>query len=136
MEFIYGLFIFAIALFVLGLILQVFAKRQMDFHLVGASVQEARDVLVGSGVLRGGWTQADGRGYINIRPTFLLGGRKGRPIMSIDLEPDREGTHVQIWLSAWISNFGVMEPMHSLLVILRRNKIIKTLNSVSDPITP
>ncbi len=54
----------------------------------------------------GGWTQATVGGYINIRPTFLLGGRKGRPIMSIDLEPDREGTHVQIWLSAWISNFG------------------------------
>ena len=133
MDFVFGFFLFAIAVFVAAAILQVIAKRQMDFHLVGASVEEARDVLASSGVLRGGWTQADGRGHINIRPGFMLGGRNGRPVMSIDLEPDDEGTHVQIWLSAWISKYGIMEPFQSVVVILRRNKIVRSLNAVCEP---
>jgi len=133
MDFVFGFFVFAIAVFVGSAILQVIAKRQLDFHLVGASLQEANDVLASSGVLRGGWKSADGRGQINIRPGFLLGGRDGRPVVSIDLEPDHEGTHVQIWLSAWISKFGIMEPVQSIAIILRRNKIVKALNAVCEP---
>lgn len=133
MEFIYGFFIFAIAVFVLAVILQIIAKRQFDFHLVGASVDEAQSVLTTSGVLRGGWKPAGGRGQINIRPGFILGGRNGRPVLSIDLEEDEAGAHVQIWLSAWISKWGVMEPFHSTVIILRRNKIVKALRAACEP---
>ena len=132
MEFVVGFFIFAVAVFIVGAVLQVIAKRQLDFHLLEASVADARNVLINSGVLRGGWRQADGPGQINIRPSFLRGGRKGRPVISIDLEPDDEGTHVQIWFSAWISTLGVVEPFQSSVVILRRNKIVKALNAVCE----
>jgi hypothetical protein len=132
MDFIYGLFIFAIAVFILAAILQVIAKRQLDFHLIGAPVDETAHILTTSGVLRGGWKPANGRGQINIRPGLLLGGRKGRPVLSMDLEEDDEGTHVQIWLSAWVSKWGVMEPFQSTMIILRRNKIVKALRAVCE----
>ena len=133
MEFIYGFFIFAIAVFVLAVILQIFAKRQLDFHLLGAPVGETSHILTTSGVLRGGWKPASGRGQINIRPGFLLGGRNGRPVLSIDLQEDDKGTHVQIWLSAWISKWGVMEPVQSTVIILRRNKVVKALRAACEP---
>lgn len=134
MDFIYGFFIFAIGVFILALILQMIAKRQFDFHLVGASADEAKSVLTTTGVLRRGWkTVAGGRGQINIRPAFILGGRDGRPVLSIDLEEDDKGAHVQIWLSAWTSRLGVMEPFQSAVVILRRNKIVKALRAACGP---
>jgi hypothetical protein len=124
-----GFFFFVIALFVVAFVLTVLAKKQFDFNLVGASVDEARNVLETSGVLRSGWKKTDGRGQINIRPGFLLFGRNGRPVISIDLEADQQGTHVQIWLSAWHKVAGVIEPAHSSVVLLRRNKIVKALNA-------
>lgn len=130
MEFLVGLFIFGIALYISGAILQVVAKKQLDFHLLGASVDDAVDVLTTSGVLRGGWKEANGPGQINIRPGFLIGGRKNRPVISMDLESDSEGTHVQIWFSAWISTLGVVEPWQSVLVIMRRKKIVNALHAV------
>jgi hypothetical protein len=131
-EYIEGFFVFAIVLFIVSAILTVLAKKQTDFHLVGATVNDAQNVLAESGVLRGGWKLTDGRGQINIRPGFFLGGRDGRPVVSIDLEPSQEGTHVQVWLSAWVSRFGVMEPVHSIGVLLRRNKITKALHAVCE----
>jgi hypothetical protein len=132
MNLLFGFFLFAIALFVVAFVLTVLAKRQFDFHLVGASVEDARNVLETSGVLRSGWKKTDGRGQFNIRPGFLLFGRDGRPVVSIDLEPDEHGTHVQIWLSAWHKVAGVIEPAHSTVVLLRRHKIVKALNAVCE----
>lgn len=78
MTFAVGLFIYAIAVFVVAAILQVIAKSEHDFHLPGASAADARNIFRTSEVLRGGWTRSDGRGQIKIRPGFLLGSRKGR----------------------------------------------------------
>lgn len=132
MEIIYGFFIFAGVFFIMAAILGVFAKRQIDFYLVGASVDDAKLALESSGVLRSGWKSCDGRGQINIRPGFLLGGRDGRPIMSIDIEAEPQGARIQIWLSAWISKFGIMEPAHSIGVMMRRRKIVKSLNEACE----
>lgn len=132
MDLIFGFFIFAIVFFVAAVILGIFAKRQSDFHLLGANADEARAVLEHSGVLQSGWKPASGEGQINIRPGFLRGGRQERPVISIDLDPSAQGTHVRIWLSAWIQNYGVMEPVHSIGVILRRNRIMKALDAVCD----
>ncbi|CAM3900866.1 hypothetical protein H7J08_30420 [Mycobacterium frederiksbergense] len=132
MEIIYGFLIFAGIFFIAAVILGVFAKRQIDFHLIGASIDDAKFTLETSGVLRSGWKPCDGRGQINIRPGFLLGGRDGRPVLSIDIEADPQGARIQIWLSAWISKFGIMEPAHSLGVMMRRHKIVKSLNAVSE----
>lgn len=133
MDFITGFIVFAIVVFIAAVVLGAMAKKQTDFHLVGASRDEAYAVLTDSGVLRGGWKTSNGDGNINIRPGFLLGGRNDRPILSIDLEEDQEGTHVQIWMSAWISKYGMIEPMQSAVLLMRHRKIVKTLRSVCEP---
>jgi hypothetical protein len=132
MDFLAGLFFFAVAVFVAAVVLMALAKKQFDFHLAGASVQETRNYLGYRRVLRSGWKKTDGRGQINIRPGFLLFGRKGRPVISIDLEPDQQGTHVQIWMSSLNIVAGVIEPAHSSVVLLRRNKIVKALRATSE----
>lgn len=133
MDFITGFFLFAAVVFIGGAILTVIVKKQTDYHLLGASQDEAWSVLNESGVLRGGWKPANGEGTVNIRPGYFLGGRNDRPVLSITLEEDAQGTHVHIWLSAWVSRFGMIEPMQSIVVLLRHRKIVKTLNSVCEP---
>jgi hypothetical protein len=133
MDIVFGFFVFVAVFFVAAAILTVLAKRQIDFHLLGASVDDAFEVLDSSGALRGGWKTSGGDGAINIRPGFFLGGRDGRPVVSINLESDHAGTHVQVWMSAWVSRFGMIEPFQSIIVMLRRNKIVKALNAVCEP---
>lgn len=137
MDWIFGFFVFAIVFFIAAGILTVVAKRQADFRVVGGSARELVAILEQSGALDSGWKRTQGKGDVNIKLGFLRGGRDGRPVLSVDVNDVPEGAHVTVWMSEWKTAVrAIMEPVASIAVILRRNRIVKVLDSITDPIPP
>lgn len=137
MDWIFGFFVFAIVFFIAAGILTVVAKRQADFRVVGGSARELMTILEQSGALDSGWKRTQGKGDVNIKLGFLRGGRDGRPVLSVDVNDVPEGAHVTVWMSEWKTAVrAIMEPVASIAVILRRNRIVKVLDSITDPIPP
>lgn len=137
MDIIFGFFVFAVVFFIAAGILTVIAKRQADFRVVGGSAQELLVLLEQSGALNSGWKRTQGRGGVNIKLGFLRGGRDDRPVLSIDINDVSEGAHVTAWMSEWKTvAIGIMEPMPAIAVILRRNRIVKLLDQITEPIPP
>ena len=90
-----------------------------------------------SGALASGWKRTGGSGDVNIKLGFFRGGRDERPVLSIDIADVPEGAHVTVWMSQWKTAVrGIMEPVPAIAVILRRNRIVKLLDSITDPILP
>lgn len=137
MDWIFGFFVFAFVFFVVAGILTVIAKRQADFRVVGGNARELMAILEHSGALNSGWKRTQGKGDVNIKLGFLRGGRDGRPVLSVDVSDVAEGAHVTVWMSEWKTSVrAIMEPVASIAVILRRNRIVKVLDSITDPIVP
>lgn len=137
MDWVFGFFVFAAVFFAAAAILNVMAKRQADFRVVGGSANDLVALLEQSGALSSGWKRTQGKGNINLKLGFLRGGRAGRPVLSIDVADVPEGAHVTVWMSEWKTAVGkIIEPAHTIPVILRRNRIVKLLDGVTDPIQP
>lgn len=136
-DWIFGFFVFAIVFFIAAGILTVIAKRQADFRVVGGSASELLALLEQSGALDSGWKRTSGKGRINIKLGFLRGGRADRPVLSIDVSDVAAGAHVTVWMSEWKTAVrSIMEPVPAIAVILRRNRIVKLLDAITDPIQP
>lgn len=137
MDLVFGFFMFAIAFFIAAGILTIVAKRQADFRVVGGTARELIATLEQSGALDSGWKRTQGKGDFNIKLGFLRGGRDERPVLSIDVNDVPEGAHVTVWMSEWKTAVrSIMEPVPAIAVILRRNRIVKLLDSITDPIQP
>lgn len=134
-DWIFGFFVFALVFFIVAGILTVIAKRQADFRVVGGNARELMSILEQSGALNSGWKRTQGKGDVNIKLGFLRGGRNDRPVLSIDVNDVAEGAHVTVWMSEWKTAVrAIMEPVPAIAVILRRNRIVKLLDSITDPI--
>lgn len=135
MDWIFAFFVFAVVFFIAAAILTVIAKRQADFRVVGGSAVELMAALEQSGALNSGWKRTQGRGDVNIKLGFLRGGRGDCPVLSVDVNDVPEGAHVTVWMSEWKTAVrSIMEPVPAIAVILRRNRIVKVLDSITDPI--
>jgi hypothetical protein len=136
-DWIFGFFMFAIVVFIAAGILTFVAKRQADFRVVGGSARDLMALLEHSGALNSGWKRTQGKGGVNIKLGFLRGGRDNRPVLSIDVNDVPEGAHVTVWMSEWKTALrSIMEPVPAIAVILRRKRIVKLLDSITDPIQP
>ena len=103
------LLVYVLGVAIAGWVLSVLARRQLDI-VVDASRQAVVAVVKDSfsGV---GWKSVNGPGEFNFQARGLGFGAYNakRPVISVDVEDHADGAAlVNIWTSAWSSQFGMM----------------------------
>ena len=104
-----SLLVYILGAAITGWVLSVMARRQLDL-VVHASTRAVSAAVADSfsGV---GWKSVNGPGQFNFQARGLgLGAYNAkRPVISIDVEDNADGAAlVNIWTSAWSSQFGMM----------------------------
>lgn len=133
MEIVVGILVVLACMFVAAWVISAMAKTQKN--VVVRADPNAIAETIRSHFTKLWWPPTQGRGHFNFRGRGygMAGIIKKKPVMSIDLEAQPDGsTEVQVWMSEW----GTMYCMVGLAdrVVMKRASLFRKLRALEAPL--